>query len=357
MLLTVLASGTQVAGVFTRSKTASAPVEWCRENLTGGSARILVVNSGNANAFTGAAGMESVRKIAESAAGMCGCRAQEVFVASTGVIGEPLPHQKVIAVLPELADAGAAGAWRAAAEAIMTTDTFPKVASASAFIDGHRVTINGIAKGSGMIAPDMATLLAFLFTDAAIPHPVLQPLIADATANSFNCITVDGDTSTSDTVLLFATGKGAPHPPINRPGDKRLDQFRDRLNAVCLDLALQVAKDGEGASKLIRIDVTGAQNNEAAKKIALAIANSPLVKTAIGGGDANWGRVVMAVGKSGEAADRDRLSIAFGAHVVAENGARSPAYNEKKAAAAVAGREVAIAVDVGVGKGKGSYRS
>jgi glutamate N-acetyltransferase/amino-acid N-acetyltransferase len=352
VLLAVLAPGTQVAGVFTRSKTASAPVEWCRENLPGGSARMLVVNSGNANAFTGTAGMESVRKIAESAAGMCGCRAQEVFIASTGVIGEPLPHQKIIAVLPQLADAGAAGAWRAAAEAIMTTDTFPKLATASAFIDGHRVTINGIAKGSGMIAPDMATLLAFIFTDAAIPHPVLQSMLADATANSFNNITVDGDTSTSDTLLIFATGRGAPHPSISRAGDKRLDQFRERLNSVCLDLALQVARDGEGASRLIRIDVTGAQNNDAAKKIALAIANSPLVKTAIAGGDANWGRIVMAVGKSGEAADRDRLSIAFGDHVVAEKGQRSPAYNEKKAAAAVARREVEISVDVGIGKGK-----
>lgn len=352
LLLGVFAPGTQVAGVFTRSKTASAPVEWCRENLNSGFARMLVVNSGNANAFTGAAGMESVRKIAESAAGMCGCRAQEVFIASTGVIGEPLPHQKIIGVLPALADAGAAGAWRAAAEAIMTTDTFPKLATASAFIDGHRVTINGIAKGSGMIAPDMATLLAFLFTDAAIPHSVLQPLISDAAANSFNAITVDSDTSTSDTLLMFATCKGAPHPSITKSGDRRLEQFRDRLNAVCLDLALQVAKDGEGASKLIRVDVTGAQSSEAAKRIALAIANSPLVKTAIAGGDANWGRVVMAVGKSGEAADRDRLSIAFGDHLVAENGARSPAYNEKKAAAAVAGREVAISVDVGIGKGK-----
>ncbi len=352
LILAVLAPGTQVAGVFTRSKTASAPVEWCRENLGGGSARMLVANSGNANAFTGLAGMELVRKIAESAAGMCGCRAQEIFIASTGVIGEPLAYQKIISRLPDLAEAGAAGAWRPVAEAIMTTDTYPKLATASAFIDGHRVTINGIAKGSGMIAPDMATLLAFLFTDAAIPGAVLQPLLAEAAANSFNCTTVDGDTSTSDTLLMFATGKGAAHPMITRLGDKRLDQFRDRLNAVCLDLALQVVKDGEGASKLIQIDVSGAQTNDTAKRIALTIANSPLVKTAIAGGDANWGRVVMAVGKSGEAADRDRLSIAFGNHVVAENGARARAYDEKKAAAAVAGREVAISVDVGVGKGR-----
>jgi glutamate N-acetyltransferase/amino-acid N-acetyltransferase len=350
-VLAVLAPGTQVAGVFTQSKTASAPVDWCRENLNAGTARMLIANSGNANAFTGLAGMDSVRRIAESAAGICGCRAQEVFIASTGVIGEPLPHQKIIKVLPELAESGAAGAWRAAAEAIMTTDTYPKLATSSAFIDGHRVTINGIAKGSGMIAPNMATLLAFVFTDAALPNTILQPILAEAAASSFNAITVDGDTSTSDTLLMFATGKGAPHPAISKLSDRRLEQFKDRLNAVCLDLALQVVKDGEGASKLIRVDVSGAQNNEAAKKIALAIANSPLVKTAIAGGDANWGRVVMAVGKSGEAADRDRLSISFGNHLVAEQGARATSYDEKKAAGAVQGREVCISVDVGVGKG------
>ncbi len=352
VLVGVLAPGTQIAGLFTQSKSASAPVEWCRENLPGGTARVLVANSGNANAFTGSAGMDAVHRIAESAAAICECRPEEVFIASTGVIGEPLPYQKIIAVLPRLADSGAAGAWRAAAEAIMTTDTYAKLATASAFIDGHRVTINGIAKGSGMIAPDMATLLAFLFTDASLPATVLQPLLAEAAANSFNAITVDGDTSTSDTLMLFATGKGAPHPPIAKPTDKRLNQFRDRLNSLCLDLALQIVRDGEGASKLIRIDVAGAQSNEAAKKIAFAIANSPLVKTAIAGGDANWGRVVMAVGKSGEAADRDRLTIAFGNHVVAENGARAQRYDERKAAASVQGREVAIAVDVGVGKGK-----
>jgi glutamate N-acetyltransferase / amino-acid N-acetyltransferase len=351
VVLAVLAPGTQVAGVFTQSKTASAPVDWCRENLNAGTARMLIANSGNANAFTGLAGMDSVRRIAESAAGICGCRAQEVFIASTGVIGEPLPHQKIIKVLPELAESGAAGAWRAAAEAIMTTDTYPKLATSSAFIDGHRVTINGIAKGSGMIAPNMATLLAFIFTDAALPNTILQPILAEAAASSFNAITVDGDTSTSDTLLMFATGKGAPHPAISKLSDRRLEQFKDRLNAVCLDLALQVVKDGEGASKLIRVDVSGAQNNEAAKKIALAIANSPLVKTAIAGGDANWGRVVMAVGKSGEAADRDRLSISFGNHLVAEQGARATSYDEQKAAGAVQGREVCISVDVGVGKG------
>ncbi len=229
-----------------------------------------------------------------------------MFVASTGVIGEPLPYQKITRVLGQLAESGAAGGWRSAAEAIMTTDTYPKLASTTAYIDGHRVTINGIAKGSGMIAPDMATMLAFVFTDANLPAAVLQPMLSEAAQRSFNCITVDSDTSTSDTLLLFATGRGAPHPAITRPNDKRIDQFKDKLNAVLLDLAMQVVKDGEGATKLIQVDVTGAQTNESAKKIALAIANSPLVKTAIAGGDANWGRVVMAVGKAGEPADRDR---------------------------------------------------
>jgi glutamate N-acetyltransferase/amino-acid N-acetyltransferase len=352
VLMMVLAPGSQVAGVFTKSKTSSAPVDWCRKQLPGATARVLVVNSGNANAFTGKIGADAVREIAESAAGVVGCRAQEVYMASTGVIGEPLPHQKIVKALPGLAEAGAAGGWRAAAEAIMTTDTFPKLATTTALIDGHKVTINGIAKGSGMIAPDMATLLAFVFTDANLPAAVLQPLLNEGAGRSFNSITVDSDTSTSDTLLLFATGKGAAHPAITKPTDKRLDQFKDRLNALLLDLALQVVKDGEGASKLIQVEVTGAQTNEAAKKIALSIANSPLVKTAIAGGDANWGRVVMAVGKSGEAAERDKLKITFGTHVVADKGERAPSYNEALATKAVAGEEVAINVDVGVGKGK-----
>jgi len=352
VLMMVLAPGTHVAGVFTQSKTASAPVDWCRRHLPAGVARVLVVNSGNANAFTGKAGEDSVRDVAESAAGVVGCRAQEVFLASTGVIGEPLPYQKITRMLGQIAESGAAGGWRSAAEAIMTTDTYPKLASMTAYIDGHRVTINGIAKGSGMIAPDMATLLAFVFTDANLPAAVLQPMLSEAAERSFNCITVDSDTSTSDTLLLFATGRGAPHPAISKPIDRRLDQFRDKLNAVLLDLALQVVKDGEGATKLIQVDVTGAQTNESAKKIALAIANSPLVKTAIAGGDANWGRVVMAVGKAGEPADRDKLMIMFGDHVVAEKGERAPGYKEELASKAVAGSEVLISVDLGLAKGK-----
>jgi glutamate N-acetyltransferase/amino-acid N-acetyltransferase len=351
VLVAVMAPGTQVAGVFTKSKTFSAPVDWCRTNAKGGSARALVVNSGNANAFTGQGGLDAARQVAESAAAVVGCRPQEVFLASTGVIGEPLPANKITRVLADLVQAGAAGGWRGAAEAIMTTDTYPKLATVSAEIDGHKVTINGIAKGSGMIAPDMATMLAFVFTNANLPAPVLQELLSSGVQNSFNAITVDSDTSTSDTLLLFATGKGAHHPTIAKATDKRLNDFRAKLDALLLDLALQVVRDGEGAQKLIRVDVSGAESDAAAKRIALSIANSPLVKTAIAGADANWGRVVMAVGKSGEAADRDKLKISFGHQVVAEKGERARKYNEDAATKAVSGRNVEIAVDLGLGKG------
>ena len=351
VLVAVMAPGTQVAGVFTKSKTSSAPVDWCRAQVNGGNARALVVNSGNANAFTGRAGYECVRKIAESAAAIVGCRPQEVFMASTGVIGEPLSASKITCVLDQLVEAGAAGAWREAAEAIMTTDTFPKLATATAMIDGKKVTINGIAKGSGMIAPDMATMLSFVFTDAALPASVLQELLARSVEQSFNAITIDSDTSTSDTLLLFATGKGSKHAVITKISDKRLAEFQRKLDALLLDLALQVVRDGEGARKLIRVDVSGAESDAAAKRIALSIANSPLVKTAIAGGDANWGRIVMAVGKSGEAADRDRLKISFGTQVVAENGERALKYNEAAATKAVSGRHIEIDIDIGLGKG------
>jgi glutamate N-acetyltransferase/amino-acid N-acetyltransferase len=267
------------------------------------------------------------------------------------VIGEPLPAEKITRVLSHLMEQTAAGGWRAAAEAIMTTDTFPKLVTATAQIDGHKVTINGIAKGSGMIAPDMATMLSFVFTDANLPAGVLQDCLNAAVAPSFNAITVDSDTSTSDTLLLFATGKGAKHGAVTKSSDKRLTDFRRALDKLLLDLALLVVKDGEGAQKLIRIDVAGAESNDAAKRIALSIANSPLVKTAIAGNDANWGRVVMAVGKSGEAADRDRLRISFGGHLVADKGARAAKYNEAQATKAVSGREVEIAVELGLGKG------
>jgi glutamate N-acetyltransferase/amino-acid N-acetyltransferase len=351
VLLALFAPGTQVAGVFTKSKTASAPVEWCKTSLRGGEARGLVVNSGNANAFTGQAGLDGARSVAESAAGIIGCRPVHVFLASTGIIGEPLPSEKITRILAKIAEDASATGWKAAAQAIMTTDTFPKVATASASIDGKRVTINGIAKGSGMIAPDMATMLSFVFTDAALPSAVLQELLSAGVKPSFNAITVDSDTSTSDTLLLFATGKGAKHPAISKASDKRLTEFRRKLDEVLLSLALQVVRDGEGAQKLIRVDVIGAESDDAAKKIGLAIANSPLVKTAIAGGDANWGRVVMAVGKAGEAADRDKLKIAFGGHVVAEKGMRAARYDEAVATKAVAGREVEITVDLALGKG------
>ncbi len=351
VLLALLAPGTQVAGVFTTSKTASAPVLWCRDKLKGGEARVLVVNSGNANAFTGRAGQEGVAEIANEAAAIAGCRPQEVFMASTGVIGEPLPTERITRVLSTLVAQGAPGNWRAAADAIMTTDTYPKAATATARIGDVKVTINGIAKGSGMIAPDMATMLSFVFTDANLPAAVLQDCLSAGVGPSFNSITVDSDTSTSDTLLLFATGKGGKHAAITKASDKRLADFRRALDAVLMDLALQVVRDGEGAQKLIRIDVTGAENDKAAKRIGLSIANSPLVKTAVAGNDANWGRIVMAVGKSGEAADRDRLKIFFGSQLVAEKGMRAPNYNEAAATKAVSGREVSIAVDLGIGKG------
>ncbi len=352
VLLALLAPGTQVAGVFTTSKTSSAPVLWCRDKLKGGEARVLVVNSGNANAFTGKSGQEGVRTIAEEAAAAARCRPQDVFMASTGVIGEPLPAEKITKVLSSLVSQGAAGNWRAAADAIMTTDTYPKAATATAMIDGVKVTINGIAKGSGMIAPDMATMLSFVFTDANLPASVLQECLSAGVGPSFNSITVDSDTSTSDTLMLFATGKGGKHAAIAKASDKKLTEFRRALDAVLLDLALQVVRDGEGAQKLIRIDVTGAESDVAAKRIGLSIANSPLVKTAVGGNDANWGRIVMAVGKCGEAADRDKLKISFGGHVVAEKGMRAAKYNEATATKAVSGREVQIAVDIGLGNGQ-----
>ena len=350
VLWAAFAQGTQVAGVFTKSKTASAPVEWCKQQMLSGGVRALVVNSGNANAFTGKAGLEAARAVARSAAGILGCKAQDVLLASTGVIGEPLDAEKITRVLGSIAQDAAATGWRAAAEAIMTTDTFPKLATTTARIDDHRVTINGIAKGSGMIAPDMATMLAFVFTDANLPSAVLRDLLNSGVRQSFNAITVDSDTSTSDTLLLIATGKGAHHPSISKASDRRLTEFRRKLDEVLLDLALQIVRDGEGAQKLIRVEVSGAVSQESAKRIGLAVANSPLVKTAIAGGDANWGRIVMAVGKAGEPADRDRLRIAFGSHVVAEKGSRAAFYNERIASKAVAGREVQIAIDVGVGK-------
>ena len=346
------APGTTIAGVLTRSLSASAPVDWCRGALKGGRARAIMVNSGNANAFTGRLGDASVRRTVGATAAAVGCAPEEVFVASTGVIGEPLADERITEGLPALTAALAADAWAEAAAAIMTTDTFPKLATRTARIGGVAVRINGIAKGSGMIAPDMATMLAFVATDARLSAAVLRTLLRQGAGKSFNCITVDGDTSTSDTLLLAATGGAAGQPRIAAAGDPRLKDFRAKLDELLIDLACQVARDGEGASKLITIDVSGAASNEAARRIGLAIGNSPLVKTAIAGADANWGRIVMAVGKAGEKADRDRLRISIGGVKVAARGQRVTDYNETPVAAHMKGREIALAVDVGIGKGR-----
>jgi glutamate N-acetyltransferase/amino-acid N-acetyltransferase len=350
LLVAELAPGSAVAGVFTRSLASSAPVDWCRKALRGGRARAVVVNSGNANAFTGKAGVASVAATVAGAARLFGCRPTEVFVASTGVIGEQLAADKIVAALPALRDRLSASAWAEAAAAIMTTDTFPKGAARRARIGETEVAIAGFAKGSGMIAPDMATMLAFVFTDAKIPAKALQALLVRGNARSFNAITVDGDTSTSDTLLLCATG-AAKHRRIAGAGDPALASFRRALDEVLRDLAHQVVKDGEGAEKFVEIAVTGAASPRAARRIGFSIANSPLVKTAIAGADANWGRIVMAVGKAGEKADRDRLRIAIGGVAVAEKGGAVEGYDETPVVAHMKGRDIRIAVDVGVGKG------
>lgn len=350
LLLVALAEGTVCAGVTTQSQTCSAPVLWCRDQLQHGHARALVVNAGNANAFTGRRGVEAAKLTAEAAAKALGCDPKHVFLASTGVIGEPMDATGFDALLNELASNCVASSWDDAAAAIMTTDTFPKLASATITLDGVPVTISGISKGSGMIAPDMATMLAFVFTDAAIDHRLLQELVSSANGRTFNCITVDGDTSTSDTLLVFATGASGMRR-IDDRNDDRLAQLESALNLILHDLALQIAKDGEGISKFIAVEVTGAETDDAAKRIALSIANSPLVKTAVAGEDANWGRVVMAVGKAGEAADRDALSIWFGDHLVADKGERAAGYSEADVSAYMKRPEITIRSDVGVGRG------
>jgi glutamate N-acetyltransferase/amino-acid N-acetyltransferase len=354
VLLVDLAPGTAAAGVFTRSKCPSAPVDWCRQALASGMGRALVVNSGNANAFTGARGVDTVTRTAEGAASLIGCTPAEVYLASTGVIGEPLDPAKILAVLPEARERLADGPWIETAKAIMTTDTFPKLATATATIDGVAVAITGIAKGAGMIAPDMATMLSFVFTDAAIDAPALQALLDRAVADSFNAVTVDGDTSTSDTLMLFATGAAERRGQtrVTTAGDKRLAGFAKALAQVTQDLAQQVARDGEGARKLVEVHVTGAVSKRSARRIAMSIANSPLVKTAIAGEDANWGRVVMAVGKAGEPAERDRLAIWFGDVRVAVGGARDPGYSEAAASAEMRKDVVRVRVDLGLGKAK-----
>lgn len=341
-----------VAGVFTRSRCPSAPVDFCRANLSNGTAKVLVVNSGNANAFTGKKGKEATTLTAETAAEAAGCDSGDVYLASTGVIGEPLDASKFAGVLADMAGQAKPDFWQDAAKAIMTTDTYPKVATRGATIDGVAVTLNGMAKGAGMIAPDMATMLSFIATDAAISAPALQALLSEGVGNSFNAITIDSDTSTSDTVLVFATGKAPGQDPVTEADDPRLDDFRAALHALMKDLALQIVRDGEGARKMVTVNVTGAESDRAAFEIARSIANSPLVKTAVAGEDANWGRVVMAVGKAGEKADRDRLAIWFGDIRVAFQGERDPDYSEEHASAVMRQDEITIRADLGIGDGQ-----
>jgi len=351
VMLMELAPGSTIAGVLTRSLAPSAPVDLCRKHLKGGKARAILVNAGNANAFTGKLGKQATDACAGAAAKLLGCKTSEVFLASTGVIGEPLPSERITANLPALAGDLKADGWAGAASAIMTTDTFPKLASRSARIGDATVTLNGICKGSGMIAPDMATMLAFVATDAKIPTDILRVLLQKAADRSFNCITVDGDTSTSDTLLLAATGQ-ARHAKPKSPGDALLKGFREALDSLLTDLAVQVVMDGEGAEKLVTIDVTGAAGAAAARRIGLSIANSPLVKTAIAGEDANWGRIVMAVGKAGEKADRDKVAVKIGGVLIAAKGQRVAGYDEAPVAKHIKGRDIKIEVDVGVGNGK-----
>ena len=351
VLLALFDAGTSTAGVFTKSKCPSAPVEWCRAHLKSGKARALVVNSGNANAFTGKSGRVATKLTAEIAAKATGCKPSEIFLASTGVIGEPLDASKFAPVMAGLAARARPGDFLAASRAIMTTDTFPKVATAKARIGQATVTINGIAKGAGMIAPDMATMLSFVFTDAAIAASALQALLKDGVTDTFNAVTIDGDTSTSDTLMIFATGK-ANTPRIARARDPRLKDFKKALQQVLANLSEQIARDGEGARKLVEIVVEGAVSKASARRIAMSIANSPLVKTAIAGEDANWGRVVMAVGKAGEPADRDKLSIWFGGIRVAHKGARDPGYDEAAVSAAMKKPKISLKVALGLGKGR-----
>ncbi|HWV21195.1 MAG TPA: bifunctional glutamate N-acetyltransferase/amino-acid acetyltransferase ArgJ [Devosia sp.] len=350
VLLMAFDEGTTAAGVLTRSKCSSAAVDWCRANLPGGRARGLVVNSGNANAFTGSKGKDSVQLTADYAAKALGCATSEIFLASTGVIGEPLPASKFAGVLDEAATRLAPTPWIEPAKAIMTTDTFPKLSGALLDIDGVEVKINGIAKGSGMIAPDMATMLSFVVTDMPIAADVLQALLSKHVQKSFNSITVDSDTSTSDTLLAFATGK-AKLDPITTLEDPRAEIFGEALFDVLFELAILTVRDGEGATKQVAVNVEGATSDASAFRIAKAIADSPLVKTAIAGEDANWGRVVMAVGKAGEPADRDRLAIRFGDLLVAENGERATGYDEAATSAYMKGEELEVTVSLGLGDG------
>ena len=351
LLFAEFTPGTRVAGVLTQSQMPGAPVKWCRKLLPAGRARGLVVNAGNANVYSGRKGDQATARTAKAAAKLINAPAEEVFIASTGVIGEALRLERITGALPGLYDNLSPTAWRAGAGAIMTTDTFPKGASRRVKIGGERVTIAGIAKGSGMIAPNMATMLAFLFTDARLPVRVMNSLLRSANERSFNSITVDGDTSTSDTCLLFATGAGARHPAISSASDKRLAAFRTALEEVMTDLAQQIARDGEGAEKFITVRVTGAASEAAARRAALVVANSPLVKTAVAGAEPNWGRLVMAVGRAGERIRADKVAIAIGGQTVARGGNLVASYREAVAARHMRGRSVRFDIDLAVGKG------
>ena len=349
--LVELAPGTVVAGVTTQSKCPSPEVELCRAKLPQGQARGLIINAGNSNAFTGMSGREAARAQAARVAEVLGCNPDHVFSASTGVIGVPLPVDLALSGVTQAHAALGQADWLAATNAIGTTDTFPKAATASAIVAGTRVTIVGIVKGSGMIMPDMATMLGFIFSDAAVTAGLWQQMLQAAVAPTLNSITVDSDTSTSDTVLAFATG-AADHPVLTSMDDAGADALAAALADVCRQLAILVVRDGEGAQKLIEVTVSGAVDDSSAKRVAMSIANSPLLKTAIAGGDANWGRVVMAVGKAGEPAERDLLSIRFGNTLVAEQGMVVPGYDEAPVAAHLAEQEVRITVDLGLGQGR-----
>jgi glutamate N-acetyltransferase / amino-acid N-acetyltransferase len=354
LLLVSFVEGAAAAGVLTRSRTASAPVDWCRRVLEHGHPRAILANAGNANAFTGRLGHESAEACARAAAREIGCLPEQIFLASTGVIGEPLDPKPIVDCLRSLVAALQPGGWDAAAQAIRTTDTFPKGSFRRTQVGGVPVQMGGIAKGSGMVAPDMATIFGFVFTDANLPGSVLQRMLSDEIPGTFNSITVDSDTSTSDTVLLIAS-RQAPMQAVTDAASPHLTDFRDALRATLTDLALQIVRDGEGATKLVTIRVVNAESDTSAKRIAFAVANSPLVKTAIAGQDPNWGRVVMAVGKAGEPADRDRLSIRFGDLPVAEAGQRAPAYSEAAAKDYMKRSELTITIDVGC-SGRGTAR-
>ena len=352
LMLVVFDRPVSIAGVFTTSKTASAPIKWDKRVVHEGSARALVVNSGNANAFTGNAGEQAVKQTADVAAGLVKCTPEHILVSSTGVIGEKLNVARIATSLPNLHKRLRVNAWRDVAEAIMTTDTFPKGASCVTRLNGREVRVSGIAKGSGMIAPNMATMLAYVFTDARLPSPILKRMLRSANDRSFNCITVDGDTSTSDTVLAFATGAVPLGFTPRSIQDKRLLPFRAALEKVMLDLAKQIVRDGEGATKLVQVVISGASSISAARNIAMSVANSPLVKTAIAGSDPNWGRVAMAVGKSREPIVQERLRISIGPFVITEQGRVREDYREDLVAAYMQGQEINISVDVGVGRSR-----